>query len=224
MDQRSPDTSGASFLPFVTSVTTDIYDRVDKLGKALDTIKSLAEDTLGKMSENLQTISLNIEDLIQQGEMNKQMTLEAFADSMNTLAQEIRTIRNENIELLQSPQTQQMIEAVNITANKLEARMYDIQIAFLINGIHALVNAIKAGKVIGIPVPVVGATAPSTPAPAAAKPELAAPMQTLASSPASAADKEGQKAYFGKGVRKKTHDEIMEEKKKKERLFGQYLK
>ncbi|HUY00283.1 MAG TPA: hypothetical protein VMV49_12050 [Candidatus Deferrimicrobium sp.] len=224
MGERSGDSSGGSFLPFVTSVTTDIYDRIDKLAKSLDTIKTLTEDTLVKINENLKSSSEAIDDLIQQGEMNKQMTLEAFADSMNTLAQEIRKIRNENIELLQNPKTQQMIDAVNITANKLEVSMYDIQIAFLINGIHALINATKSGKIIGIPVPVAGASAPNIPAAAASTQELAAPMPTLSGTSTSATEKDAQKSYFGKGVRKKTHDEIMEEKRKKERLFGTYLK
>ena len=220
MGEKSP--AGASFLPFVTSVTTDIYERIDKIARSLDTVTGLIQNVVSQINENLKKSADGIEDLIQQGEMNKQMTLEAFADSMNTLAKEIRTIRNENIEALQSVQTQELINAITLTATNLESRMYDIQTAFLINGIHALINAIKTGRVIGIPVPVRGAVASGAARVEAAQDELAAPMPSL-----SATEESGhteKRAFFGKGARKKTHDEIMEEKRKKERLFGKYLK
>ncbi|NVM53030.1 MAG: hypothetical protein HWN66_04960 [Candidatus Helarchaeota archaeon] len=218
MSSPPPDSSGGSFLPFVTSVTTDIYERIEKLSLSLNSIKDSLKELITDIQENLKKVSENIEDMIQQGEMNKQMTLEAFADSMNTLVQQIRSIGNENIQAFQSTETQQMIANANNTALMLETRMYDIQISFLINGIHALMNAIKTGKVVGVPVPSAGAASTRSPS----QEGLAAPIPALESTTTAKGQK--KKHFFGKGARKKTHDEIMEEKKKKEAIFRKYLK
>ncbi len=214
---------GGSFLPFMTSVTTDIYGRIEKLSQSLDQIFSSVREMINGMKENLTNISKNIQEMIEQGEMNKQMTLEAFADSMNTLVQQIRKARDENIEILKNTQTQQIIRDVNNTALLLESRMYDIQIAFMINGIYALINAIKAGKVVGIPVPMMNVAVPSPQTGTGPSPQVAAPIPTLADD-TSTEESEDKKTFFGKGVRKKTHDEIMEEKRKKDAMFRKFLR
>ena len=214
-----PGSSDASFLPFVTSITTDIYERIEKIGKSIEDVKGSVNGAINTITDNFNGIVKKIEEMVEQGEMNKNMILESFSDSMSTLVQQIKAIRNENIKIFMGPQTQQLIDAASLTANQLESQLYDIQIAFLVNGIHALITAIKAGKVVGIPVPVRGVAMAF---PAAAKgehAELAAPVPSLA---AEAADGGKQKTFFGKGTHKKTHDEIMEEKKKQEKLYGQY--
>lgn len=216
-----PSAPGGSFLPFMTSVTTDIYERIEKVSHSLNNVGNLIKKLMDDLEGNLAKISTNIGELIEQGEMNKQMTLEAFADSMNTLIQQIRSVRDENIAGFQSAQTQQMIKAANDTANLLESRMYDIQISFLINGVHALMNAIKAGKVVGIPVPVRGVAVPMPAAGQGAGTALAAPIPAVSAAPS---EKPKKTAFFGKGSRHKTHDEIMEEKRKKDKLFGRFLK
>ncbi|MFX1297318.1 MAG: hypothetical protein ACFFD2_20995 [Promethearchaeota archaeon] len=205
--------SGADFLPFMTSVTTDIYARIDKLNQAIENVKSMLNDMIIDMKEYLSKIADRVNEMIEQGEMNKQMTLEAFADTTNNLIDQIKIIRNEQVEGLQSTQTQEMLRVVNDTANLLEQRMYDIQIAILINGIHALVNAIKTGNVIGIPVPIQSVSGANQVKSEAPVPSLLATDGT----------QDPQKThFFGKGARKKTHEEIMEEKKKKDKLFGTY--
>ncbi|MDD1778718.1 MAG: hypothetical protein LUQ65_11180 [Candidatus Helarchaeota archaeon] len=212
--------SDASFLPFVTSITTDIYERIEKIAKSIEDVKTSVNGAITTITDNFNGIVKKIEEMVEQGDMNKNMILESFSDSMNTLVQQIKTIRNENIKTFSGPQTQQLIEAASLTANQLESQFYDIQIAFLVNGIHALITAIKAGKVVGIPVPVGGGAvaAPAAAKHAGEKAELAAPVPTLAAE-ATEGDK---RTFFGKGVRKKTHDEIMEEKKKQEKLYGKY--
>ena len=101
---------------------------------------------------------------------------------------------------------------------------WDIQIAFLINGIHALINAIKSGKVYGIPVavPTRGGAVPLPAQGQRTTSELGAPVPALAE--ALSGEKKSKKTFFGKGAHKKTHDEIMEEKRKKEAMFRKYLK
>jgi hypothetical protein len=215
---------GASFLPFMTSVTTDIYDRIEKLSQSLNGVQEVIQGLIKNLGQNLDKITGNIKEMIEQGEMNKEMTLEAFADTMNTLVQQIKNIRNETVQSLASTQTAGMVKTVSDTANILESRMYEIQIAFLINGLHALMNAIKAGKVVGIPTPVLTRLPVAQAAPADNKDAgLGAPVPTLAAE-AEADAKDEKKSFFGKGVRKKTHDEIMEEKRKKDAMFRRYLK
>ncbi len=211
---------GASFIPFMTSVTTDIYERIDKVAQTLETVKQAINESLNGIKESLEKIAKSMDEMIEQSEMNKEMTLQAFADTTNNLIEQIRVIRNEQIEGLKSSETQEVIESVSKTATLLESRMYDIQIALLINGVHALVNAIKTGKVVGIPVPVKEQSTAKAPKSEAKKPDLAAPVPTL--SPAAAPTDATKKHFYGRGVRKKTHDEIMAEKKKKEQLFGKY--
>jgi hypothetical protein len=210
-----------SFLPFVTSITTDIYERIEKISKNLEEIKTSIEENIANINENMGTVVKKIEELIEQGEMNKTTILKSFGGSMDSLIQQIKTIQNENITAFAgNPETPQLIESANLTVNQLSARLYDIQIAFLINGIHALITAIKTGKVVGIPIPVKGgsATAPMPGKQGGENAELAAPIPALSS------ETEKSKTSFGKGVRKKTHDEIMEEKRKQKEMFGKYAK
>ena len=207
---------GASFLPFVTSITTDIYERIERITKSLEEVKTSMEESMNSLNENMGTMIKKIQELIEQGEMNKTTILDSFSESMNALIQQIKTIRNENINAFAEPETQQLIESASRTANQLNSRLYDIQIAFLVNGIHALITAIKTGKVVGIPIPVKGGALSSKEADE--KAELAAPVPSLG------ADAEKGKAGYGKGVRKKTHDEIMEEKRKQSKLYGTYIK
>ena len=212
---------GASFLPFVTSITTDIYGRIEKITKSLEEVKTSIAESINNTNENMRTIVKKIEEMVEQGEMNKKTILESFSESMNALIQQIRIIRNENIAAFAgNPETPQLIESINLTANQLNSRLYDIQIAFLINGIHTLITAIKTGKVVGIPIPVKGGSVSPlmSSKQGAEKVELAAPIPALASGA------EKQKTSFGKGVRKKTHDEIMEEKRKQKEMFGKYVK
>lgn len=205
----------ASFLPFVTSITTDIYEKIEKITNSLEEVKTTIEESINSLNENMGTVVKKIEEMIEQGEMNKSTILESFSGSMNSLIQQIKIIRNENVNAFaENPETPQLIEAASLTATQLNSRLYDIQIAFLVNGIHALITAIKTGKVVGIPIPVKGGTETKQ---AGEKAALAAPVPSLTS------DGEKQKA-FGKGVRKKTHDEIMEEKRKQKEMFGKYVK
>ncbi len=213
---------GGSFLPFMTSVTTDIYERIEKLSQTLASVTNAVREIIVDIKDNFGKISTNVKEMLEQGEMNRDMTLEAFADTMNNLINQIKKIRNETLQGLQSPQTKAMIDNVSNTANLLETRMYDIQTAFLINGIHALMNAIKSGKVYGIPVPTRGVMAPMPAQAQAPTQALEAPVPAL--SVAASADAKGKKTFFGKGAHKKTHDEIMEEKRKKEAMFRKYLK
>lgn len=223
MSGPPPGSSEGSFLPFVTSITTDIYARIEQIAKSIEDVKASVNGAINTITDNFNGIVKKIEEMVEQGEMNKKMILESFADSMNTLVQQIKAIRNENIKVFMGPQTQQLIDAASLTANQLESQLYDIQIAFMVNGIHALITAIKAGKVVGIPVPVRGVAiaSPAGAKQAGEKADLAAPVPTLA---AEAAEGGKQKTFFGKGVHKKSHDEIMEEKKKQEKLFGKYIK
>ena len=220
MNPPPSESSGAGFLPFMTSVTTDIYARIDKLNQVIENVKSMLNDMIIDMKENLSKIADRVNEMIEQGEMNKQMTLEAFADTTNNLIDQIKIIRNEQVEGLQSTKTQEMIRVVNNTANLLEQRMYDIQIAILINGIHALVNAIKTGNVVGIPVPIQSVSGANQVKSEPLKQKLQAPVPSFL---ATDGTQDPQKShFFGKGARKKTHEEIMEEKKKKDKLFGTY--
>jgi len=223
MSEPPAGSSGASFLPFVTSITTDIYERIEKIAKSIEDVKTSVNGAITIITDNFNGLVKKIEEMIEQGDMNKNMILESFSESMIALVQQIKVIRNENIKIFMGPQTQQLIEAASLTANQLESRLYDIQIAFLVNGIHALITAIKAGKVVGIPVPVRGLSvaAPSAVKYAGERAELAAPVPTLT---AEAADPDKQKTFFAKGARKKTHEEIMEEKKNREKLYGKYIK
>jgi len=206
---------GASFIPFVTSITTDIYERIEKITKNLEEVKTSVEEAMGNLNENMSNVIKKIEELIEQGKMNKNTILNSFSESMNALIQQIKTIRNENINAFAvNPETPQLIESASHTASQLNSRLYDIQIAFLVNGIHALITAIKAGKIVGIPIPVKIESEKQT----GEKAELAAPVPTISS------DTEKQKSSYGKGVRKKTHDEIMEEKRKQKEMFGKYVK
>ncbi len=220
MSGQPPGGSGASFIPFITSVTTDIYSRIDKIAQSLSGIQNSMAEVFGGIKLNLEEIVRKINELIEESEMNKEMTLSAFADTTNNLIQQIRIIRNEQIQGLAGPQMKEMIDSLSQTANLLESRMYDIQIAILVNGLHALMNGIKAGRVVGIPVAVASPTvaAPAIAAGQPVAPELAAPVPTLSASEES----DDKKSFFGKGVRKKTHDEIMEEKRKKDALFSKY--
>ncbi|MHA1276021.1 MAG: hypothetical protein ACTSQI_06390 [Candidatus Helarchaeota archaeon] len=212
---------GASFIPFMTSVTTDIYERIEKISQAFNEVKSLVQELLENVKGSMGNVLKGIEELIEQGEMNKDMTLQAFADTTNNLINQIKIIRNEQVKSFQSEETRQLIGVATQTANVLETRLADIQTAILINGIHAIITGIKAGRVVGIPVPMRGVTAPGATQDPAPKPDLAAPVPSLSSQ---GGTEKPKKSYFGKGVRKKTHDEIMEEKRKKDKLFGRYLK
>lgn len=204
----------------MSSITTDIHKRLDTITQSLETVKSTITEVMKDINESLSNIFQKTNELIAQGEMTKDITLESFVNTSNNLIKEIKSIHNEQIKELQDIETQKLIKTLNTTANLLETRMNDIQIAIFINGIHALICGIKSGKVFGIPVsmkgvPIQGAIEPETP-----KPYLTKSISTI--SLTKEPIQENQKPFFGKGARKKTVDDIIEEKRKRDKIFSKY--
>ncbi|NHI91814.1 MAG: hypothetical protein EAX96_04875 [Candidatus Lokiarchaeota archaeon] len=212
-----------SGIPFITSIANDIYDRVDKLANTLQKIPAILSKITEGFQENLNRLNENIENMLEESRGNRDLTLEAFSDSMTTLSQKIREIKNENEEIFRSGEIKETIEKLDDVSKKLASKYWDINIILIIHSIHWIVDLLK-GKIKNINLPPQLQTAVpmristkqpiliSTPSPQKAKEE----REVIDS-------KESQDARaFAKGRRPKTHDEQLEEIERRKKLFGRY--
>jgi len=207
---------GEGGIPFVTSIANDIYDRVDKLATSLQKIPGILSTITKGFQQNLEKLNSNIESMLSETRGNRDLTLDAFSDSMTALSQQIRNIKEESQKELANPEMKTVIEKLNEISTKLNSSYWDVNILLIVNSIHWLVDLLQ-GKRKSIQVPKFAQTALKM------IKEEAAPISQETGEPVTAAQaglRDGPK--FKGGRKPKTHDDHMAEIEKRRKLFGRY--
>jgi len=205
---------GEGGIPFVTSIANDIYDRVDKLATSLQKIPGILSTITKGFQQNLEKLNTNIESMLTETRSNRDLTLDAFSDSMTALSQQIKEIKVENQKELANPEMTVVIEKLDAITNKLKSSYWDVNILLIINSIHWIVDMLKGKrKSINIPKSVQRVLTLSKEAPVAISEETGEPV-----SAAQAGLKDGPK--FKGGRKPKTHDDHMAEIERRRKLFG----
>ncbi len=210
-----PDASG---IPFITSIANDIYDRVDKLATSLQKIPAILSTITKGFQQNLEKLNNNIESMLSETRGNRDLTLEAFSDSMTALSQYIREIKEDNKKELSNPEMKTVIEKLDEITNKLNSNYWDINILLIINSIHWLVDLLHGKrKSINIPKHVQMAYNLSK--------ETSIPASHYEYTPTESTqtmqDSQDQR-IFSKGRKPKTHDDQLAEIERRRKLFGKY--
>ena len=203
-------------IPFVTSIANDIYDRVDKLATSLQKIPGILSTITKGFQQNLEKLNNNIESMLSESRSNRDLTLDAFSDSMTALSQQIKEIKDESKKELENPDMKTILELLDKVTDKLNTSYWDINILLIVNSIHWLVDLIKhKRKSINMPHQVQMAFKMSKKAP------VPITQEGGESVPAAQAPlRDGPK--FKGGRKPKTHDDHMAEIERRRKLFGRY--
>ncbi|MHA1786476.1 MAG: hypothetical protein ACTSVY_00080 [Candidatus Helarchaeota archaeon] len=212
-------------IPFITSIANDIYDRVDKLATTLQKIPGILSKITEGFQENLDRLNHNIDEMLKESKSNRDLTLDAFGNSLSTLSQKIKEIKEENEKNFKDPQMKELIERLDKIATKLSTSYWDINIILIVNSIHWIVDILK-GNLKRVDVPAHARTALRTfgnvPSSKAAKPVTLSSIKAEEER-AVLDSKESQDARaFSHGKRVKTHDDHMKEIERRRKLFGKY--
>ena len=209
-------------IPFITSIANDIYDRVDRLATTLQKFPAILSKISEGFQENLNKLNENIENMLEESRNNRDLTLEAFSDSMTTLSQKIRDIKDENEKTFQDPEMKVMIEKLDEVTKKLSLKYWDINTVLIIHSIHWILDILK-GKVKSINVPYSARTSLQYQVPTGPPPKGSIASQRAEQEREHLDSKESQDARaFAKGRRPKTHDDHMKEIERRRKLFGRY--
>jgi hypothetical protein len=221
--------SADKVLPFITTVVNDIYEKVGNLSNQFDKLNEIIGNITKNFEESINNLSKDVDEILEETRMNRDLTLEAFSDSMNAFLTKIKEIQDESKKTYEESDMGTILSRLDRISNKIFDKYWDIQMSCTVSNLHALVDLLKGNpNIIRVQVPVVQQVQPITPRVQAAAP-LSAPVPTV--KPASAkpeAEPEGKLDVFAKspkfkgGRKVKTHEDRMEEMKRKKKLFGKY--
>ena len=154
--------------------------------------------------------------MLSESRSNRDLTLDAFSDSMTALSQQIKEIKDESKKELENPDMRSIVELLDKVTDKLNTSYWDINILLIVNSIHWLVDLIKhKRKSINVPHQVQMAFKMSKKAP------VPITQEGGESVPAAQAPlRDGPK--FKGGRKPKTHDDHMAEIERRRKLFGRY--
>ena len=207
-------------IPFITSIANDIYDRVDKLASTLQKFPAILSKISEGFQENLNKLNENIENMLEESRNNRDLTLEAFSDSMTTLSQRIKEMKDDNEKTFEDPEMKIMIEKLDDVTKKLSTKYWDINTMLIIHSIHWILDILK-GKAKNISVPYSARRALQVPLPAGTKGSVTAERAEREREHLGSKESQDARA-FSKGVRKKTHDDHMKDIERRRKLFGRY--
>ena len=101
MSEKIPnDASARQFLPIITRISTDVYERVDKVSFKIEELKNTLLKITKSFNDNMTRISNDVEEMVTETRMNRELTLEAFADSINALIEQIQEMKTESINFI----------------------------------------------------------------------------------------------------------------------------
>ncbi len=221
--------SADKVLPFITTVVNDIYEKVGNLSDSFNKLNEIIGNITKNFEDSINKLSKDVDEILEETRMNRDLTLEAFSDSMNAFLAKIKEIQDESNKTYEGSEMGTILSRLDRISNKIFDKYWDIQMSCTVSNLHVLVDLLKGNpNIIRVQVPVVQQVQPITPRVQAAAP-LSAPVPSIAPPPTKPeAQPEGKVDVFAKspkfkgGRKLKTHEDRMEEMKKKKKLFGRY--
>ncbi|MHA1298374.1 MAG: hypothetical protein ACTSO9_02905 [Candidatus Helarchaeota archaeon] len=202
-------------LPFITTVVNDIYEKISELQTSLEKVGSIFIKINKNFIENTKNLSENLSEMLNETRMNRDLALEAFSDSMNALLAKIQEIQDEKSKIENIEEMQSLISKLDSLSEKLSQKYWDIQMMLTVSNLHTLIDILKGNpKVIHIP-----SAIPSPPSPQVVPPPTSSEAATQPQPTATTLSKGPQ---FKAGRKVKTHDDRLEEMRRKKKLFGKY--
>ncbi|NVM04714.1 MAG: hypothetical protein HWN67_20505 [Candidatus Helarchaeota archaeon] len=215
-------------LPFITTVVNDIYEKVGNLTVSFENLNEMIGNITKNFDDNMNKLSKDVEDVLEETRMNRDLTLEAFSDSMNAFLAKIKEIQEESEKTYEGSEMGTILSRLDTISNKIYDKYWDIQMSCTVSNLHSLVDVLKGNpNIVRIQVPVAQQVQPITPRVQAAAP-LSAPVPSIKPAPTQPEAEPAKKDVFAKspkykgGRKLKTHEDRMKEAKKKKRLFGKY--
>ncbi|MHA1379379.1 MAG: hypothetical protein ACTSRG_13445 [Candidatus Helarchaeota archaeon] len=219
MGEKNSGTSNV--IPFITTVVNDIYDKINGLQESLKKVGTIFVKMNDNFKETAENIGKSVTEMLEESRMNRDLALEAFSDSMNALLTKIQEIQDEKGKATKKGEMESILNRLDDLSNKLNEKYWDIQLMLTTSNLHTLIDILKGeSKVINVLMP-----AQATPTPqiiTSPKPALVpAPTKTAATTEAKE-DIFAKSPKFKGGRKVKTHDDRLEEMKRKKKLFGKY--
>ena len=214
-------------LPFITTVVNDIYEKVGALSDSFNKLNEIIGNITMNFEESINKLEKNTDEILDETRMNRDLTLEAFSDSMNAFLTKIKEIQEESEKTYEGSQMADIITRLDKISNKLLDKYWDIQMSFTISNLHSLVDILKGNtNVVRVEVPVTQYAQPITSRVQPAAP-LSAPVPSIApattkpeAKPSEKVDVFAKSPQFKGGRKVKTHEDRMEEMKRRKKLFG----
>lgn len=214
--------SADKVLPFITTVANDIYEKVNRITDSFEKMDSMLNTMSETFQENLKKLSDNITSMLEETQMNRDLALEAFSDSMNAMLKQITQIQEESLTTKKGSKMKAILSKLEEISNKVFDKYWDLQVMSTVSNLHSLVDVLKGNTtIINIqsPTPV-----PMQPVPQKIiSPEPFMTAAPIKSEPTTAAEEEPTKGpKFKDGRKVKTHDDRLKEMERKKKLFGKY--
>lgn len=213
--------SSNNVIPFITSVVNDIYEKVNELQDSIQKLGTIFEKINDAINQTVEKLSKNMSEMLEETRMNRDLSLEAFSDSMNALLTQIKEIQEEKGKSTNFGEMESTISRLDELSNKLSEKYWDIQLMLTTSNLHTLVDILKGDtKVINVLVP--SQLQPISQLTPSSKPTSESPSAQPTSTTASDDEIFAKSPKFKGGRKVKTHDDRLEEMKRKKKLFGKY--
>ncbi len=209
-------------LPFITTVVNDIYEKISGLQASMEKLGGIMTQINDNFKNSCESIIENINEMLEETRMNRDLALEAFSDSMNALLTRIQEIQDEKEKTTDQGEMKSLLSSMEMVAKSLNEKYWDIQMMVATSNLHSLVDILRGNtQIIQVPVQVTQPI-PTPKASRAIKAEAAVPVKPQPTEELDKKDVFAKSPKFKDGRKKKTHEDVLKEMERKKKLFGKY--
>ncbi|MBD3228483.1 MAG: hypothetical protein GF329_09870 [Candidatus Lokiarchaeota archaeon] len=183
-------------IPFVSSVTTELDERINEIMHLISELTDSMKGYLESVQDAINDIGKKIYEMLNETQGKKKYISESFSKIVKKIALKIKDVKNK-IKDDMDPEMKDALESSSETVNLLEKRITDLQLIQIINQLSSVVSILK-GEVANI------------------KKAPKKPVSSVESK------NESKAVYYEKGSKTKTMEEILEEERKRKKMFQKY--
>jgi len=196
-------------IPFITSVTTELNDRIDEIMTLISALTDSIQGYVESVQNAINDVGIKVQNMIEESANNKKYVSEAFSKIVKRIALKLKDISSE-INKNISPDVKKSLESSSNIIDLLDKKITDLQLVQVIIGLSSIVDFLNSEVY-------------------SKKPEISGILQTeqkvvqTQGTSFTPTKQEGQKPiYYEKGAKTKTMEEILEEQRRRKKMMIKY--
>ena len=195
-------------IPFVSSVANEFNERLDEVLTLINEITDSMKNYTESIQSAINDIGNKIFKMLEESSNTKKSINEGYLQIIHKIAGKIKQVKEGPIKA-DDRSIKEILETSSRIADKLNENITELQLIQIINGLNTVVDrietAIQEKRQIAVPKPVIPQTTGKQ-----------TNTGTVTEQETSA------EVYYEQGSKTKTMDEILEEQRKRKKMFQQY--
>ncbi|MHA1144098.1 MAG: hypothetical protein ACTSRW_05115 [Candidatus Helarchaeota archaeon] len=212
-----------SGISFITAVANDIYEKVNGVIESFEKVGEILPNIMQEINDNMTALSSSIGQMIEETNQNRNLTKDMFSELTEKVINQIQQIQDKKEAELDEKGLKETVQVLQNVSKNLNDKVFDIQYALIIAGIHTIVDVLK-GLIQAQPTQQVQPASEESIVFSDKAPIPVSASETGKLAPKKPAKRKKGRRAPGKPTQKTvgSHEDELEKMRRKKRLFGNY--